>query len=98
MWDSYPLGSKNIWILEYYKKLGIELIVEDPIEFTMDVIKKTGENTNSMLSDIRNKRKTEIDFITGKIISLAEQLDIEVPHNKEVYDKIIALERAYLKS
>ena len=80
------------------KKLGIKLMVEDPIEFTLDVIKKTGDNTNSMLTDIRNKRKTEIDFINGKIISFAEQMDIEVPHNKEVYKKVIALERAYLKS
>ncbi len=63
----------------------------------MSVIKNTGENINSMLSDVRNKKKTEIDFITGKIVSFADQLDITVPYNKEVYKEILALERSYTK-
>lgn len=77
------------------KKLGIKLLVEDPIEYAMTVIKNTGENTNSMLSDIRNKKKTEIDFITGKIVSYADELEIEVPHNKEIYKEILAIEQSY---
>lgn len=80
------------------KKLGVTLLVEDPIAYALDVIKKTGENTNSMLSDVQNKKKTEIDFITGKIVSFADSMDIEVPHNKEVYKEILALERSYIKS
>ena len=87
--------AKEAWTVT--KKLGIKLLVEDPIEYTMNVIKNTGENINSMLSDIRNKKKTEIDFITGKIVSFADQLDIAVPHNKEVYKEILALEYSYTK-
>ena len=79
------------------KKLGIKLLVEDPVEYAMSVIKNTGKNINSMLSDVRNKKKTEIDFITGKIVSFADQLDITVPHNKEVYKEILAIERSYTK-
>ncbi|MHA1155207.1 MAG: ketopantoate reductase family protein [Candidatus Heimdallarchaeota archaeon] len=85
--------AKEAWTVT--KKLGIKLPVEDPVKYAMDVIKKTGENTNSMLSDVRNKKKTEIDFITGKIVSFADELEIEVPHNKEVYKEILAIEQSY---
>ena len=48
-----------------------------------------------MLSDVRNKNKTEIDFITGKIVSYADELEIKVPHNKEIYKEILAIEQSY---
>ncbi|RLI72772.1 MAG: hypothetical protein DRP02_00650 [Candidatus Gerdarchaeota archaeon] len=77
------------------KALKIELTVEDPIAYTFDVIRKTGENTNSMLTDILNKQKTEIDFLNGKIVSLGEKLGVDVSTNLEIYNKIKTLEQSF---
>ncbi len=78
------------------KALKIELLSDDPIKMTFDIIKKTGENTSSMLTDILNKRKTEIDFLNGKIISLGIKEGISVSNNQEIYSKILTLEKSFL--
>ncbi len=77
------------------KKIGIELIVKNPIAFTFDVIRKTGNNENSMLTDIRNRRKTEIDYLTGKIVSLGLANNVDVTNNQEIYNKILTLEKTF---
>ncbi|MHA1923275.1 MAG: ketopantoate reductase family protein [Candidatus Heimdallarchaeota archaeon] len=77
------------------KAANIQLITEDPIQFTIDVILKTAENTNSMLSDINNKRKTEIGFLNGKIIELGEKFGVDVSHNKVIYEKVLELEENF---
>jgi len=78
------------------KALKIKLLSDDPIKMTFDIIKKTGENTSSMLTDIMNKRKTEIDFLNGKIISLGLEEGITVSNNQEIYSKILTLEKSFL--
>jgi len=79
------------------KKLEIKLPAKNPIEYMFEIIQNTGENQNSMLDDILNKRKTEIDFLNGKIISLGEKLDVDVTHNKEIYDKIHSIENSFFE-
>ena len=49
-----------------------------------------------MLTDILNKRKTEIDFLNGKIISLGLKEGIAVTNNQEIYSKILTLEKSFL--
>ncbi len=78
------------------KALNIKLLTDDPIKMTFDIIKKTGENTSSMLTDILNKRKTEIGFLNGKIISLGLKEGITVSSNQEIYSKILTLEKSFL--
>lgn len=85
---------KEAWAVT--KALKIELLSDDPIKITFDIIKKTGENTSSMLTDILNKRKTEIDFLNGKIISLGLEVGIPVSNNQEIYSKILTLEKSFL--
>lgn len=77
------------------KKMDVKLSVKNPIDFMFEVIKSTGENQNSMLDDILNKRKTEIEFLNGKIIELGEKMDIDVSHNKEIYDKVRLIENSF---
>lgn len=61
--------------------LGIKLETPDAVEHFKDVSKVTGENTSSMLSDVLNKRKTEIDNINGAIVREGARLGIETPMN-----------------
>ncbi len=50
-----------------------------------------------MLEDVRNRRMTESDYITGEVIRLAEEEhDIKVHINETMYMLIKAKESLYL--
>jgi len=68
--------------------LGIRLSYDNPIEVLKKVCEETANNRSSMLQDIENHRKTEIDAITGVIITEAERLNIPVPANKKLFDAV----------
>lgn len=59
----------------------------------MGIIKASAENKSSMLQDILKRRKTEIDFLNGKIVELAEKHKIDVPVNKTLVNIIKFLEK-----
>ena len=67
------------------EQFNIEL--EEILAITYEVIKKTKNNTSSMLQDKINNRKTEADYISGYFIELAHKHNLEIPliisyHNK----------------
>ena len=62
------------------------------INFTYSVCDLTKPNRNSMLQDLDHERKTEIDFINGKIVEYGEKLGISTPVNQELTNKIRMLE------
>ena len=67
------------------EQFNIEL--EEVLAITYEVIKKTKNNTSSMLQDKINNRKTEADYISGYFIELANKHNLEIPliisyHNK----------------
>ena len=45
-----------------------------------------------MLIDILNNRKTEIDFLNGKIIELGKKHNIKTPLNLLIYGLVKAIE------
>ncbi|MCP1124835.1 2-dehydropantoate 2-reductase [Bacillus sp. 3103sda1] len=57
------------------------------------VCKNTAHNTSSMLMDVQNNRKTEIDAIVGYLIREAEQQQKSVPTLSFLYHSIKGLER-----
>ncbi|RDE14662.1 MAG: 2-dehydropantoate 2-reductase [Candidatus Thorarchaeota archaeon] len=78
--------------------LGVKLTTDDPVRYTLGTAKATGANVNSMLQDIRARKKTEIDSITGEVIRLAHELGIETPASEAVCALVKALELQYLRS
>ncbi len=78
------------------KKLGIKLMYKNPSQKVIDVCSKTSENYNSMLQDILNRRKTEIEYINGAIIRKAKELGLETPYNNMLYYFVKFLEQQYL--
>ena len=54
------------------------------------VIRGTANNRSSMLQDLRAGRRTEIDYLTGYLVRLADELDIPVPMNLELLREIKA--------
>ncbi|KAA9023658.1 ketopantoate reductase family protein [Niallia endozanthoxylica] len=53
----------------------------------------SGHHLPSMLQDIQNGRKTEIDYLNGAIVKKAEQYNIPVPNNRLIYHMIKMLEK-----
>ncbi|HPC80532.1 MAG: 2-dehydropantoate 2-reductase [Candidatus Methanofastidiosa archaeon] len=69
------------------KKNGID-IPEDIFEKTVTVIINTSRNINSTLSDLRKGNKTEIEFISGKIVELGDKIGIPAPYNLALLDMV----------
>lgn len=47
----------------------------------IEYLSNTGNHKPSMLLDVENNRKTEIDFLNGKFIEFGNQADIDTPYN-----------------
>ncbi|WP_088547424.1 ketopantoate reductase family protein [Paenibacillus aquistagni] len=76
-----------------YAREGIHLN-EDDWQHLINVCQQTAMNTSSMLADVQAGRKTEIDAITGAIIRMAEQHQIDVPLQRVLYQLIQAVQSA----
>lgn len=57
-----------------------------------EVCKATNENTSSMLADIQNNRRTEIDNINGKIVEIGRINNIDTPIN-DIFTNLIHLKQ-----
>ena len=74
---------------------GIELD-EERLRKSMDNAREKGHYyKTSMLVDIINKRKTEVDFLNGKIIELGKKHNIKTPLNLLLYALIKAIEKEW---
>ena len=83
--------------VEVSAALGIELTTDDPIRYALGTAKATSANINSMLQDIRSRKRTEIDSITGAVIRYAKERGIETPSSESVYALVKALESKYMR-
>ena len=71
---------------------GIELNKEDLGRSMLNALEKGYEHKTSMLLDVINNRKTEVDFLNGKIVELGKKHTIETQLNRLIYSMIKALE------
>jgi 2-dehydropantoate 2-reductase len=65
---------------------------DDTFNKVLEIIQKTAENRSSMLMDLENGRKTEIDAILGYVLKIAEQKQISTPMIQTFYLMIKGLE------
>jgi 2-dehydropantoate 2-reductase len=81
---------------------GVELH-EDPWEMNVLAVRRGGTlaaeghyaHVPSMLEDVRARRETEIDFITGALVREAARLGVPVPLHETMYRLVKARESAY---
>ncbi|MGO5066366.1 MULTISPECIES: ketopantoate reductase family protein [unclassified Clostridium] len=71
---------------------GFNFYKEEMIEKVEKVALKTAENKSSMLQDILNNKKTEIEVINGAIVREGIKFNIKTPINETLTNLIIALE------
>ncbi len=71
---------------------GISLVDADPVARVEEVCRLTASNYSSMCVDIKNGRRTEIDFINGAIVREGAALGIPCPCNDSVTKIVQGLE------
>lgn len=101
---SADLGQLVFDMMEEGKRvaaaLGIELY-EDPWQMNVKAVShgQTGDNdyahVPSMLEDIRSKRATEIDWLTGAIVREAKKLGIPAPIHETLYGLVKGIEHSW---
>lgn len=99
------LGTLVFAMMEEGKRvaaaLGIQLY-EDPWEMNVRAVShgQTGDDDYahvfSMLSDVRAKRATEIDWLTGAIVRQAKRVGVPVPIHETLFGLVKGLEQANL--
>ncbi len=60
--------------------------------YCINYMKNAGNHKPSMLVDIENKRRTEVDFINGKFVEYGAQASVETPYNITLRSLVKALE------
>ncbi|NJE05340.1 2-dehydropantoate 2-reductase [Thermococcus sp. M36] len=73
------------------QQLGIEFEIH-PLELLWDTIERTRENYNSTLQDIKRGKRTEVDYIHGKIVEYAHSVGLDAPRNELLWALIKAKE------
>ncbi len=68
-------------------------LAQDLHDEVRGVIGATAGNRSSMLQDIEAGRPTEIEYITGFLVSQAERMNVPVPANRSLLNAVRQLER-----
>ena len=83
--------------IEVARAEGLEITDEEGRECLDKVIASNQSNKSSMCVDVLQKRKSEMDFINGRILSLAEKHKIDVPMNRFLVFSVKALESHFTR-
>jgi 2-dehydropantoate 2-reductase len=64
----------------------------DYYPYAMEYLRSAGDHKPSMLMDILNKRRTEVDYMNGKMIEYGRQAGIPTPYNHMIRGLVKAIE------
>jgi len=64
----------------------------DPVEEMLRVAEATRDNVSSMLQDLSQCRRTEVDYINGAVVRLGERRGVGTPVNKALWALVKAAE------
>ena len=78
--------------VEIFRRRNIPFDDEDPITSVLNVARATASNKCSMLQDIEKGRRTEIDFLNGRLLEEAHLAGIPAPMNELLTLQIKKLE------
>lgn len=59
------------------------------------LLKEMEDAHPSMLQDIEQKRKTEVEIYAGTVIKLGQKYHVKTPANTSIYNKILEIENSY---
>lgn len=95
-----PFANKVSYMLvkeavEVANATGMNFDFEKEFKNVVDIALVTGPNICSMLADIRNKRRTEVDRINGAPVSEGAKVGVKAPLNELITNLIHAKEQLY---
>lgn len=79
------------------KRKRVKLAYDDPIQKVESVCKATATNISSMLQDVLNKKRTEIEFINGAIVRHGKACGISTTANEVLTALVKTIEKSYDK-
>ncbi|MDD5686255.1 MAG: 2-dehydropantoate 2-reductase [Elusimicrobia bacterium] len=80
-------------VMKVAKVLGIKILFSKISEKIEKVCSSTSRNINSMLADVVASHKTEIDYLNGAVVDIANKIKVEVPVNKALLKMVKKLEK-----
>lgn len=83
--------------IEVAKLKDKDLPERNYVDLMFSVAEKTYNNKNSMLQDILRNKPTEIDFLNGKIVDIAKEVNTKAPINELLTFLIRGLESSFKK-
>jgi 2-dehydropantoate 2-reductase len=63
----------------------------DPMEMTLEVLRRTASNRSSMLQDVEHGRPTEVEALNGAVVREGRRLGVPTPANEELWRAVLAL-------
>lgn len=95
-WTQDIMNNVVAEVYQVMSKLGYRTYWSTPQEyldvFYTKLLPATAEHESSTLQDIRQGKRTEIDFLNGAVVKLAYNLGISVPYNFILYALLKFLE------
>lgn len=96
------LANKEGWVLASKAVREALLVAKaERLKFQTDLVtemrsvaKHTADNRSSMLEDVENQRRTEIDAINGAIVGFGRKYSIRTPINEFLWESIKSLEHS----
>ena len=73
---------------------GIALDEEERWEAITGLLRRAPASRASMLQDVENRRRTEIDVVSGAVVAAGERLGLSTPYNQAMLWLVKALEEA----
>jgi 2-dehydropantoate 2-reductase len=74
--------------------MGFDVELDERLQSIHAVLERAGAGKGSMLQDVEAGRRTEIDVISGAVLSMARSAGLEVPITRALYALVTGLERA----
>lgn len=75
-------------ILMLLESSDIKINIKNPFQRIIKVCEMTSANNSSMLQDIKNGNRLELDAITGQILKRAEECNVPTPINSKIYHRL----------
>ena len=77
------------------EKAQVNLTEEDIKKFNKILLDLNPQGMTSMLQDVEAGRKTEVEMLAGKVITLGRQYNVPTPVNQRLFDLIKEIEAKY---
>ncbi|MEP4889396.1 MAG: 2-dehydropantoate 2-reductase [Aliiglaciecola sp.] len=76
-------------------RLDLPVSQKELVSNCMAIVEKTAANYSSMHQDVQHKRQTEIENISGYVVSQGEKLSVSTPANSSLLEQIRKIETYY---